>query len=149
MYKRQTAGGGVTGVNGRGTTSHASQSQSQSSPENSATSTYMSAQEVEKFAQELAEATDACAKAQRVLLESMHEPEPSTPNVGRASKKYAAAASALEALAPVNLAVDVAMITHSGAGASSRSSSRPSTGGSRAAAAPVSCLLYTSPSPRD
>ncbi len=133
-----TAGGGVTGVNGRGTTSHASQSQSQSSPENSATSTYMSAQEVEKFAQELAEATDACAKAQRVLLESMHEPEPSTPNVGRASKKYAAAASALEALAPVNLAVDVAMITHSGAGASSRSSSRPSTGGSRAAAAPVS-----------
>ena len=51
----------------------------------------LTVEEVEKFAQELAEATDACAKAQRVLLERQTR---------EASARAAAAASALEALAP-------------------------------------------------
>jgi len=54
----------------------------------------LTVEEVEKFAQELAEATDACAKAQRVLLERQTR---------EASARAAAAASALEALAPTQL----------------------------------------------
>ena len=55
----------------------------------------LTVEEVEKFAQELAEATDACARAQRVLLEQRSR---------EASQQAAAAASALEALAPADAA---------------------------------------------
>ena len=58
----------------------------------------MAAEDVERFASELAEATDACARAQRVLLECHFDDDV---DAGRAAADCGQAAKALEALAPV------------------------------------------------
>ena len=82
----------------------------------------MAAEDVERFALELAEATDACARAQRVLLECRFDDDV---DAGRAAADCGQAAKALEALAPVEGKTAAAAATghHSGEGKTAGGSS--------------------------
>ena len=74
----------------------------------------MAAEDVERFASELAEATDACARAQRVLLECHFDDDV---DAGRAAADCGQAAKALEALAPVEGKTGAAAATSHQSGA--------------------------------